>query len=157
MTPMLEVCKLSKPTVDDYLQQGIHGPKELKPEEKRLYLGTYRERVIIVLTQMQVSEENVDKEVEQLMKENSEAHLFLNGHMNYSFLSKYIQLARKYNITFTVVTNKEYNSPYGLVIAHDYAVNKEDIFFHKNKEEAKEQQATPKKQSFFKKLFKRKK
>lgn len=154
---------MSKPTVDDYLQQGIYGPKELKPEEKRLYLGTYRERVIIVLTQLQVSEENVYKEVEQSMQKNRQAHLFLNGHMNYSFLSKYIQKANELSITYTVVTNKDYNSKYGLVFAHDYAVNKDDIFVHYNKEETDKtkepetNQEKVEKQSLFKKIFKWKK
>ena len=44
-----------KNEVDEYLQQGIYGIKEIKPEERKKYLGTLRERVIAVLYQSQVS------------------------------------------------------------------------------------------------------
>ncbi|WP_316252510.1 DUF1694 domain-containing protein [Bacillus aquiflavi] len=45
-----------KPTVDDYLQKGIYGQKEIKPDERRKFLGTLRERVIVALKQSQVRE-----------------------------------------------------------------------------------------------------
>ncbi|MEK5037091.1 DUF1694 domain-containing protein [Sporosarcina sp. FSL K6-3457] len=37
--------------VDDYLQRGFYGAKEMKPAECRKFLGTIRERIIIALTQ----------------------------------------------------------------------------------------------------------
>ncbi|MDO7488647.1 DUF1694 domain-containing protein [Peribacillus frigoritolerans] len=40
---------MSRLNVEDYLEQGIHGPKEIKPGERREFLGTLRERVVIVL------------------------------------------------------------------------------------------------------------
>lgn len=154
---------MSKPTVDDYIKQGIYGPKEIKPEEKRLYLGTFRERVLIALTKRQVGQNEVNQEVEHLMQENREAHLFLNGHMNYSFLSKYIQKANAYGISYTMVTNKEYNSEYGLVFAKDYAIHKENILLEENADQTatqatKQTNQKDKKQpsSFFGRLFHKK-
>ena len=32
---------MNKKTVDDYLQEGIHGPKEIKPAERKEFLGNF--------------------------------------------------------------------------------------------------------------------
>ncbi|RSD29605.1 DUF1694 domain-containing protein [Mesobacillus subterraneus] len=114
--------------MDEYLQQGIHGAKQTKPDERRRFLTTLRERVVIALTQGQVMKKGVEPQVEQMMDENPEAHLYLNGNISYPYLSEYIKAAEKRGIEFTIVTNKDYDSELGLVLAHDYAIDKEDIY-----------------------------
>ncbi|WP_369390223.1 YueI family protein [Mesobacillus selenatarsenatis] len=125
--------QLSKSNVDEYLQQGIHGAKQTKPDERRRFLTTIRERVVIALTQGEVMRKGVEPEVEQLMDENREAHLFLNGNISYPYLSEYIKAAEKRGIEFTIVTNKEYDSELGLVLAHHHAIDKEEIYLGKKK------------------------
>lgn len=49
--------------VEDYLQEGIYGQKQNKPEERNMYLTTLRERVEIALTIGQVMQSNVYTEV----------------------------------------------------------------------------------------------
>jgi uncharacterized protein YueI len=144
---------LSNSKLDDYLQQGIHGAKQTKPDERRRFLTTLRERVIIALTQGEVMRKGVEPEVEQLMNENREAHLFLNGNIAYRYLSEYIKAAEKRGIEFTIVTNKDYDSELGLVLAHDHAIDKEEIYLSK-KPLVKPIQAKQKK-GFFSKLFNR--
>lgn len=122
---------MAKANVDEYLQQGIHGVKETKPDERRRFLTSLRERVIVALTKEQVTEKEVYPQVEDLMKENRTSHLFLNGNLDYSHLSKYTALAKKINIEFTIVTNKEYDSDLGLVLAAPDAIDKQDIFIKK--------------------------
>lgn len=122
---------MSKSEMEDYLLQGIHGAKETKPDERRRFLTTIRERVVVVLTAEQVIEKEVYPQVELLMKESGNAHLFLNGHLDYSNLSKYISIAKRLNLEYTIVTNKDYNSDLGLVLAQEFAVDKEEIFIEK--------------------------
>ncbi|WP_425462057.1 YueI family protein [Mesobacillus subterraneus] len=119
---------MSNSKMDEYLQQGIHGAKQTKPDERRRFLTTLRERVVIALTQGQVMKKGVEPQVEQMMDENPEAHLYLNGNISYPYLSEYIKAAEKRGIEFTIVTNKDYDSELGLVLAHDYAIDKEDIY-----------------------------
>lgn len=126
---------MSGPNLDDYLQQGMYGQKEINPDERRKFLGTLRERVVIALTQAQVREENIFTEVEEALKSNRDATLLLNGNIDYAHLSKYIKLASKYNAEYTIVTNSEHNSEIGLVLAHEYAVDKEDIYVTQKKME----------------------
>lgn len=143
---------MRKPNVDEVLQQGIYGPMETKPEERRKFLGTLRERIIVVLTKPQVGENEIYPQVERFMKENPEAHLFLNGNMDYSVLSKYVKLAAKYKLEHTIVTDKEHGTDIGLVLASDHAIDKEEIYITKKDPLISEDQ---KGKSIFAKLFKR--
>ena len=59
--------------IDDYIQQGIYGPRETKPDERRKFLGTIRERIVIALTQEQVREKGIYTQVEEAIKENRES------------------------------------------------------------------------------------
>ncbi|MDR7238408.1 YueI family protein [Neobacillus drentensis] len=144
---------MKKTTVDEVLQQGIYGPLETKPDERRKFLGTLRERIVVALTKSQVAETSVYPQVEKQMKERPQSHLFLNGNMSYENLSKYVKLATKYKIEHTLVTNKEHDSEIGLVLAMDHAIDKEDIYIT-NKEPVL-QQEVKKSKGFFAKIFKK--
>lgn len=122
------MSKLERDKVDEYLQTGLYGPKEIKPEERKRFLGTLRERIVVALTSSQVREKKVINHLEKIMKENQKAHLFLNGQIEYSSLSKYLKMAGKIGIPFTIVNNQEVETDIGLVLAYDYAVDKEEIF-----------------------------
>ncbi|MDE3840816.1 DUF1694 domain-containing protein [Bacillus methanolicus] len=153
-----EELVLPKQNVDDYIQQGIHGPKETKPDERRKFLGTLRERIVVALTQQQVRENGIYKEAETLMMENPKAHLYLNGNMDYSHLSKYIKVAKKYKIESTIVANKDHDTEIGLVLAYDHAIDKEDIYLSKQKEEKQQSQKGKSKKgllSVFRNVFKK--
>jgi uncharacterized protein YueI len=143
--------------IDDYIQQGIHGDKQTKPDERRKFLGTLRERVVIALTQSQIREAGVYKQIEDAFRQNPKAHLFLNGNMSYSELSKYTKVAGKYDIDYTMVTNKEHNSEIGLVLAYDHAIDKEEIFVQKDRKKYNGASTNEKKGIFtiFSKVFKR--
>ncbi|MBJ8029952.1 YueI family protein [Bacillus cereus group sp. N21] len=114
--------------VEDYLQEGIHGQKQNKPEERNMYLGTLRERVEIALTIGQVMQSNVYTEVTNSMRTSQSLQLYVNGSISYPHLSKYIKLANEKNVPFTIVQNKGTQTPIGLVLAHNTAVDKEQVY-----------------------------
>ncbi|WP_312476397.1 YueI family protein [Neobacillus sp.] len=143
---------MKKPTVDEVLQQGIYGALETKPDERRKYLGTIRERIIIALKKVQVAEEEVYPQVDQNLKENPQSHLLLNGNMNYEELSKYVKLATKYKIEHTIVTNKEHDTEIGLVLAMDHAIDKAEIYITKKEVVPQE---IKKNKGFLAKIFKK--
>jgi uncharacterized protein YueI len=141
--------------VDDYVKQGMYGQKQTKPDERRKFLGTIRERIVVALTQPQVRREGTILEAEAALKENPSAHLYLNGNMNYSYLSKYIKLASRYGVEYTIVTNKEHNSEIGLILAYDHAIDKEEIYISSDKagKESPEKKEKKGVAGFFQKLF----
>ncbi|KAB7705947.1 DUF1694 domain-containing protein [Bacillus aerolatus] len=143
---------MSKKSVDDILQEGIYGKKEIKPEERRRFLGTLRERIVAVLLQGQVREKEVYPELIELMKKHPQAKLYLNGTLDITYLKKYIAAAEKNKLGYTVVVNKNHHTDIGLVLAYDHAIDKEEIFLVRQQ---KKQKLKPvKKKSKLASLFK---
>ncbi|BCB02224.1 YueI family protein [Bacillus sp. KH172YL63] len=143
---------MNRPTVDDYLENGIYGQKQTKPDERRKFLGTLRERIVIALTQSQVREKGVYKEVQESLKKHPDAKLLLNGNMSYTFLSKYIKLADSHHVPFSMVTNKETETEIGLVLAYDHAIDKEEIYVKKKSGDGKPAEQKKKKNSLLSSL-----
>ena len=150
---------MCKANIDDYLQKGLYGEKQTKPEERRRFLGTLRERIVVALKKGQVMEQDTYSELEVLMKKYPDATLYLNGDIRYSFLTGYIQLAKKCNNAFSIVTNSNHATDIGLVLALDYAIHIENIFNEKQTEKKVKKNVKTKKQVkknfFLKKLFKK--
>jgi len=117
--------------IEDYIDRGIHGLKETKAGERKVYLTTLRERVILALTDAQVMKPVIYEPIRKLIKEYPDSLLFLDGELSYSHLSKYIKLANKSNIQFTIVDDLKSNTEIGLVLASPMAIDKEDIFVSK--------------------------
>jgi uncharacterized protein YueI len=143
---------LKKPNVEEVLQQGIYGALETKPDERRKFLGTIRERIIVALKKSQVAEADIYPQVEKEMAANPQAHLFLNGNIDYTLLSKYVKLASKNKLEHTIVTNKDHDSEIGLALAMEYAIDKEEIYITRKELKIPAQK---KKKGFFSKMFNR--
>jgi uncharacterized protein YueI len=148
----MELIFLKKSNVEEVLQQGIHGALETKPDERRQFLGTLRERIILALKKNQVAEATIYPQVEREMKKNPQANLLLNGNIEYAALSKYVKLAAKHKIEHTIVTNKERDTDIGLLLAMDHAIDKEEIYITQKEISQPE---PPKSKGLFAKLFKR--
>lgn len=111
------------------LDAGIHGTPELKPAEKALYLSTFRERVYVALTKRQVAQKEVYSEIKNQLKQSRNGVLYLNGDLSYAMLSKYIKEASKVSVPFTIINDKETDTPLGLVLASkDSVVNRDEVF-----------------------------
>lgn len=144
---------MAKKTVEDILEQGIYGPKEINPEERRKFLGTLRERIVLALFSAQVRGEHVQPELVDEMKRNSGARLYMNGTIDYTYLSKYIKVANQYGIPYKMVTNQGRNTDIGLVLAYDHAVDKENIYIEEGNTQKQQVNAPGENQtSFFSKL-----
>lgn len=129
---------MGKKDVNDYLQEGIYGVRRPKEAERDKYLGTLRERIVLVLTIGQVMSDSGIDALERAMKKHPNTKLLLNGQVSYRFLDKEKELARKYNIPYTIITNEEIETKVGAVLTYDYAVNIENIYVDEEKEEKEE-------------------
>ena len=141
---------MSQNDVDDYLQKGIFGAKELRPAERKKYLGTIKERIVVVLTNGQVMEDGVYPGIQPLMEQHPNTQMLLNGKLDYRYLACYIHLAQKMSIPFSIVTNEEADTNIGLVLTYSHAINKEDIYLTK---EVEVKENKPKRESLLKRLF----
>ncbi|SFP99682.1 YueI family protein [Salibacterium halotolerans] len=119
---------MAEKNVNDYLEEGIYGPKELKPDEKRRFLGTFRERVLLALTKKQVMQKGTFLEVEQMLQHHPDAVMVVNGKLGYKAVSAYTKLADSYGVESQRITSLNKETDIGLVLAKEEAVHKEDIF-----------------------------
>lgn len=110
--------------LEEILKQGIYGRAEIRPEERKLFLTTIAERIYLYLTHSQVRNRGFYPEAETIMKDKKNAHLYINGRLNYQFYSNYIQLANNHSIPFTII-NDGHDTPVGIVLAADHAINQE--------------------------------
>lgn len=113
--------------VNDYLTEGMYGVRRPKEAEREQYLGTLRERIVIVLTKGQVMTDNSLIELEEAIKAYPDAKLLINGNIAYRFYKKEKDIADKYNIPYTVITNEKNDTDIGAVLTCDYAIDREDI------------------------------
>lgn len=142
---------MGKKNVEDYLMEGIHGPRRPLEAERKRFLGTLRERIVLALTIGQVMTDEGIEALEKAMQQHPKTKLIINGRISYRFSAKEKELARKYNIPYTVIADEESETDIGAVLTYDYAINKEHIFLEERKSDERKTEET-KKQSFLSRL-----
>lgn len=139
--------------------QKASGETRLNPDEQRLYMGTYRERVVLLVSFDDLSSEVVGNKFDTICQKlaNSYSPLFLKLSPALSDKQQIslLKIAQNFGITTSIIDEKVSKSPYALVFHTDYAIDLEEINLEVifpnliKKEEKKEEQ----KPSFWKKLF----
>ncbi|AQW20476.1 hypothetical protein PL11_000185 [Lentilactobacillus curieae] len=111
-------------STEDYIRQHAFGTPQLKPDEKRAFLGNFRERVALALTIAQLNNSKTPAMVTDVLKGYPEYRMYLNGKMADSMISQYMKLAIEQNYQFTIlvqngvrVEQKVSMNDFGVVIA----------------------------------------
>ncbi|MGQ7652665.1 DUF1694 domain-containing protein [Streptococcus suis] len=139
--------------------QKASGETRLNPDEQRLYMGTYRERVVLLVSFDDLSSEVVRNKFDTICQKlaNSYSPLFLKLSPALSDKQQIslMKLAQAHGITTSIIDEKVSKSPYALVFHTDHAIDLEEInleviFPNLIKKEEKKEDAKP---SFWKKLF----
>lgn len=108
--------------------RGLYGPPELRREEKIRYLGEFRERVVLALTQKQVRQSGIPRQVKDALDAHPDVTLVLNGEMEYGAIAKYIRLANARNVPYRKVYDHEHDTDIGLVLASPEPVDVPNIY-----------------------------
>jgi uncharacterized protein YueI len=117
-----------KTELERTLAVSLQGPPELKLEEKRLFLGEFRERVLVALTKAQVMSNTVYQEIEEALQDKRSAKMLIHGELAYKYREKYQRMATETGKSFTVVHDPDLQGDIGLAVASDDAVEQPDIF-----------------------------
>ncbi|HFI0716696.1 TPA: DUF1694 domain-containing protein [Streptococcus suis] len=111
--------------------QKASGESRLNPDEQRQYMGTYRERVVLVLTFDELVHENVNSRFDTICQKLASHYLPLFLKLSPSLSDKQqislMKVAQTYGITSAIIDEKIGHSPYALVFHTDQAIDKEDI------------------------------
>lgn len=144
---------MAEDKVQDYLNKGMYGVTETKPDERRIFLGSLRERTYLMMTKDELlSNQYLDALTKEIQKYPGN-HLLLNGTIKIGQLTPYIQLANKTNTTFTIV-NQTNEKAAALVYTAKVAIHEETIdVAQKYPLNAPSEPEKPKKKSIFTRLF----
>ena len=116
-----------KSELEQTVQRGIYGPPKIKGEEKKIYLGEFRERVIVALSVEEVFYDEGVAVAEDNLKDPMAHRLIVNHNkMTSKWTKKYMGLAQKYNKEYKSF-HTEAQEAMGLVVVSREAVNRENI------------------------------
>lgn len=94
--------------------------------EKNIYLGEYKERVIIALTKAQLLRGEIYPEVIEIMKSDLDVRILkMTREVPIKNLKPYIELAERVELTYTLVDGLSYHGDIGLVLASNEALLKQ--------------------------------
>lgn len=146
--------------IEEKLEQGLLGKPELKPDEQKKYLGTFRERVILIITNQDASQTVYQQLFYQKLTENfdetNQLLMKINDLLDETTKMKFIKFAKEVKISSTIIT--KYNSiepdACAVVVHSNQAENKEVIDIHQMLDTAEKTIEPVKKRSFFSRILK---
>ncbi|WNF74309.1 DUF1694 domain-containing protein [Streptococcus suis] len=111
--------------------QKASGETRLNPDEQRLYMGTYRERVVLIVSFDDLSSEVVGNKFDTICQKlaNSYSPLFLKLSPALSDKQQIslLKIAQTFGITTAIIDEKIGQSPYALVFHTNHAVDNEEV------------------------------
>ena len=116
-----------KEELSKMISVGYGGVPELNREEKRNYIGEFRERVLFALTKDKIGNSKYYPMIEEVLKDKRAKKLLLNGNIISGSVHEYRVLAEKYNIIAKEIYDKHLTGNIALIVASDDAVDVENI------------------------------
>ncbi|MCT4619029.1 MAG: YueI family protein [Marinisporobacter sp.] len=116
--------------LEKYVEYGVAGTPQIKADEKKHWLGEFRERITFALNFEQINRKEAIKMVEEKCKDGRVNKLILENSVLDTIAEKYMDVAKKYDKEYKTIdmnTNKEI----ALVLASNEAVNEKDILIEK--------------------------
>lgn len=117
--------------INDYLDKGMYGSPQLKPDEQNKYLGTFRERVVFALTVQQMKNTKFYPFCLEKINTYPGGQLLINVSSDATSQQHFITLSQKTNLPFrlvdTTISSQQASDAIGVVYALDDAVHLDKI------------------------------
>ena len=123
---------MSDDNMQEHLNSAIYGPPQTKPDERRAYMGSLRERVALQVTNQALADPKRQAQVQPLLKD-FHAHGYkalLNGKLDNAITGPYMKMLTDANVPFTLVANETAQTAdkaAGLLIVADTAINQSNV------------------------------
>ena len=150
---------MAKKDIQDYLDKGMYGTPQIKPDEQKKYLGTYRERVVFNMTFDEAKKTAYDSFCLEKFANHPDGTLLIDANSDMTIQNHFMKLTQQKKIDFRLV-DSDAERLKGDDIVMVFTLNKpidlEDISV--KEKISKKITATPnvqkeKKSGFFKKIF----
>ena len=111
--------------LEHFIKAMALGIPTIKPDEKRAFLGNFRERVSMAVTIRQLRDAQITAMLDSVLKRYPGYRIFLNGRMGESLVNQYMMQALAHQYPFTImnqpgmrVTKRVLPTDFGWVLAH---------------------------------------
>ena len=111
--------------LEHFIKAMALGTPTIKPDEKRAFLGNFRERVAMAVTIRQLRDAQITAMLDSVLKRYPGYRIFLNGRMGESLVNQYMMQALAHQYPFTImnqpgmrVTKRVLPTDFGWVLAH---------------------------------------
>lgn len=115
----------NKDKLEDYVRFGISGVPEIKKDEKKVWLGVYRERVLFALDKSHLTKAEHFEGLEAKAKDQRVHQIIVNSTVIDSIRIKCMQIAKKYEKDFKTVNGQ---SDIAIILASKDAIDIENVF-----------------------------
>lgn len=112
--------------LEEKVNEGLYGKKEIKREEKNRFLGEFKERVIRYLTYDQVLEKGTYPEILAAIRHPEAKKLVINRKVELDSAWDYIKLAKDNNLLFKKIDSPDLKGDVALVVVSDHKVEVEE-------------------------------
>lgn len=103
------------------------GEHRLNPDEQRRYLGTFEERVVLLINLDDARSETVQQHFSEMLSQLKSLpcslYLKISSELPLSTQMTYMKIAESLNIKTTIIRESKGVSPYGLLIHSDQVVD----------------------------------
>lgn len=119
-----------KSELEKALVTGLHGAPELRPDERRRFLGFFRERVIQAVTFDQLRTKEGLKVMTDALKDSRGVELVIHQDARGAAMPLIIE-ARRRNLDFTLVSNPEFTGEVAVALVAAQAVDVPELWSEK--------------------------
>ena len=113
--------------LEKYIKFGLSGSMEIKGDEKKYWLGEFRERVIFALTKGQINRKEAMKVIDLKLKDSRITRLVIRSGIGEATTGKYMDLSKKHNVEFKTIDTQSEKEEIALVLVSDDAVNEDNV------------------------------
>lgn len=116
-----------KSDLEKYAEFALSGPPQIKADEKRYWLGEFRERIVFALSFEQIEVREALKLVEEKLQDSRIDQVIIHSGVRDSISEKYLELAHQYQKDYKQVDLQNPKQEIALVLASKEAVNEENV------------------------------
>ena len=123
---------MAEDNMQEHLNSALYGPPQTKPDERRKYMGSLRERVALCISNQELADPKRQHQVAPLLKDFHDRNYkaLLNGKLDNAITGPYMKLLTDANVPFTLVANdtaQTADTAPGLLIVAATAINQANI------------------------------
>lgn len=129
--PILLCYTVSMTDLSNRILQQANGENRLHPDEQRTYLGTFRERVILLVSLEESTDSSVKEQFDflcqTLASQHTPLYLKISPKLPDGLQIFFMKVAQMHNISCSIIDEKTAHSPYALVFHSDQALDLLDV------------------------------